>query len=582
MEKYYTSERNSQILIALMKKHGIKKIVASPGATNVCFVGSVQQDDYFEIYSSVDERSAAYIACGLAAESGEPVALSCTGATASRNYTPGLTEAFYRQLPVLAITSTQHMGRVGNHIPQVIDRSVQMNDTVKLSVSIPTIHDDDDEWAYGVMLNKAILELSRNGGGPVHINLVTQYNDDFSVKQLPAVKVIDRFVEGVKLPLISKKSAVAIFVGAHKEWSQELTSVVDSFCERYNGVVLCDTTSNYNGMYKVFPSLIYSQITYLPQCLNCDILIHIGNISGMDNNQKHKAKEVWRVNPDGEVRDSFKNLRYVFEMEEISFFKHYVAQTSEISLMTYFEVWKKEYNMLLRKIPELPFSNAWIAQYLSAIVPSDSIIHYGILNSLRSFTYFEPVNNIRGYANTGGFGIDGCVSSLIGASLVNQEKIYWGVVGDLAFFYDMNSIGNRHIGNNFRLMVVNNGRGQEFRNSLHHAAKFGTDADPFMAAAGHFGNQSHVVLRHYADDLGYEYLNASTKEEFLDEIDVFMSLKKSNKPIIFEVFTDTAEESKAFDLLHNLEISTKGVAKHIVKNILGDTGVKTIKKIIGR
>ena len=99
MANYYTNEKNAQIVISLLKQHGIKKVVVSPGATNVTFVGSVQQDPFFEIYSSVDERSAAYIACGLSAESGVPVVLSCTGATASRNYLPGLTEAFYRKLP---------------------------------------------------------------------------------------------------------------------------------------------------------------------------------------------------------------------------------------------------------------------------------------------------------------------------------------------------------------------------------------------------------------------------------------------------------------------------------------------------
>ena len=93
MKKGYTDERNAQIIISLMKKNGIKKIVASPGATNICFVASLQYDPYFEIYSAADERSAAYIACGLAAESGETVALSCTGATSSRNYMPALTEA---------------------------------------------------------------------------------------------------------------------------------------------------------------------------------------------------------------------------------------------------------------------------------------------------------------------------------------------------------------------------------------------------------------------------------------------------------------------------------------------------------
>ena len=69
---HYTNERNIQIVISLLKAHGIKKVIASPGATNITFVGSIQQDPWFEVYSSVDERSAAYIACGMAAESGEP------------------------------------------------------------------------------------------------------------------------------------------------------------------------------------------------------------------------------------------------------------------------------------------------------------------------------------------------------------------------------------------------------------------------------------------------------------------------------------------------------------------------------
>ena len=97
MENYYSSECNIQIVIALLKAYGIRKVIASPGATNLSFVASIQQDTWFDVYSSVDERSAAYIACGMAEESGEPVVLSCTGATASRNYMPGLTEAFYRK-----------------------------------------------------------------------------------------------------------------------------------------------------------------------------------------------------------------------------------------------------------------------------------------------------------------------------------------------------------------------------------------------------------------------------------------------------------------------------------------------------
>ncbi len=178
--KYYSSERSVQLLISLLKQHNIKKCVLSPGATNLTFVASLQQDPYFECYSSVDERSAAYIACGLAAESGEPVVLSCTGATASRNYIPGLTEAYYRKLPVLAVTSTQDISRIGHHIAQVIDRRVIQNDIALLSEYIPVTDSNTNAWSNTVKINRALLELRHRGGGPVHLNVETAYSRDYS------------------------------------------------------------------------------------------------------------------------------------------------------------------------------------------------------------------------------------------------------------------------------------------------------------------------------------------------------------------------------------------------------------------
>lgn len=172
MNTFYTSERHVLLLIALLKAKGIHKVIASPGTTNITFVASLQQDPFFDIYSAADERSAAYMACGLAAESGEPVVLSCTGATASRNYLPGLTEAYYKKLPILAVTSVQSMANVGHIIPQVIDRSVVAKDVARLSVCLPVVKDENDAWACELKVNQALLALKRHGGGPVHINLV--------------------------------------------------------------------------------------------------------------------------------------------------------------------------------------------------------------------------------------------------------------------------------------------------------------------------------------------------------------------------------------------------------------------------
>ena len=580
MEMYYSSEKNTQILVSLMKAHGVRKIVVSPGATNVCFVQSLQNDPYFEIYSSVDERSAAYIACGLAEESGEPVALSCTGATASRNYVPGLTDAFYRKLPILAITASQHVGKIGQHVAQVIDRTNPMNDIAKHSITVPTIHDEEDKWAYTVAINDALLELCRHGGGPVHINLTTTYSNDFSVKELPKVQVIRRICVNDKFPVLNV-GKVAIFVGAHSKWSNRLTELVDTFCEKYNAVVLRDNTSNYKGKYGVNANIYSGQDQYISPCKSMDVLIHIGNVSGAYIGVAQK--ETWRVNPDGEVRDTFKKLSHVFEMKEEEFFEYYVNYAKDCDKQnTYYYEAREEYAKFYNKIPELPFSNVWIAKQSVPRIPENSIIHFGILNSLRAWNFFELSNSVLGYSNTGGFGIDGCVSSLLGASLANPNKLHFGVVGDLAFFYDMNSLGNRHFSKNIRLIVVNNGVGTEFKNYNHKAAKFGVAGDTYMAARGHYGQQSSELLKHYATDLGYTYISASSKEEYLENLDYFVSNEMYDKPVIFEVFTDSKDESDALYAMNNLEVSATGTAKKIAKSILGDKGIQTVKAIISK
>ncbi len=577
MEKYYNSEKNVQILIALLKAYGIKKVIASPGTTNISFIGSIQNDPWFEIYSSVDERSAAYIACGLAAESGEPVVLSCTGATASRNYISGLTEAFYRKLPILAVTSTQHIGRVGNNVPQVIDRSQIQKDIAKLSIQLPMIYCEEDRWATELNINKALIKLRDNGGGPVHINLVTTYSMDFSVKYLPKVKVIKKFTYRDKLPDITGNK-VGIFVGAHKEWSSKLIDLVDKFCSRYNGVVFCDHTSNYKGKYYVNGSLICSQPQRSKIFDGLDILIDIGDISGAY--MGISSKQVWRVNRDGEIRDTYKRLTNVFEMKEEDFFEYYVQEKNNEDKDSYLKECQLEYERLLKKIPELPFSNVWIAQNSVKLLPKGSVLHLGILNTLRAWNFFEIPRDVLGYSNTGGFGIDGITSSLVGASLSNKEKLYFGVLGDLAFFYDLNVLGNHHLGNNIRIMLINNGRGTEFRNYNHNAAQFGEEADKFMAAAGHFGNKSKNLVRNFVQDLGFEYITAKNKIEYLEKANYFFNEEIYKKPIVFEVFTDSINESNAIKIMRNLETTTKGKIKKILKKVLGTNKIEKLKKYI--
>ena len=302
----YTNERNVQIVIALLKAHGIHRVIASPGTTNMTFVVSIENDPWFQIWSSVDERSAAYLACGMAAETGEPVVISCTGATASRNYMSGLTEAYYRKLPVLAITSTRGNYKIGHLIDQQIDRRNVPNDIAMETVTIPMVKDAEDERFCEIEANKAILALTLNGGGPAHINMYTKYSHDFSVKEIPHVNVIYRHTFFDKeWPAIPQDGRIVVRIGSHLNFTEELTKAVDVFC---------DHTSGYRGKYEVHGQLMFGQKKWHSELSKANLCIHIGEVSG-DQYCIHTAHS-WRVSPDGQLRDTFGNLRRGFMMPE--------------------------------------------------------------------------------------------------------------------------------------------------------------------------------------------------------------------------------------------------------------------------
>lgn len=579
MGHYYTCKKNIQILIALLKKNGIKRVIASPGTTNLMFIGSIQKDSWFEIYSAADERSAAYMACGMAAESMEPVVISCTGATASRNYIPGLTEAYYRKLPILVITSLLDSAVPDQLMPQVIDRSIVSKDILNFSITLPEVKDLTDERKCILFANQALIELKKNGGGPVHINLIADFSYNFSTSKLPQVRKINYITNSDEFPIIKGNKTIGIFVGSHLKWTDIQIQRVEEFCELYNAVVFCDHTSNYVGKYKILFSLVAGQEQLNRKTIKIDLMIDIGNVSG--DYYTIPVDEVWRVSETGKIQDRFGKLHYYFDMKEEDFFHSFIEVAKKNGKTkienNLYDSLKNKYEYMYKQIPEIPFSNIWIAKKLAPLLPIKSVLHIGILNSLRSWNFFYIPNEITSNCNVGGFGIDGGLSTVIGASLIDENKLFFCILGDLAFFYDMNSLGNRHIGNNLRVLLINNGKGTEFCNYSHPGSIFKEEVDWYIAAGGHYGNKSRELVKHYAEDLGFLYLKASNKDEFNKVYEQFID-STIEKSIVFEVFTNSKDESDALYMIRNIVHDMP--LKQKVKKIVGVKNIKIIRDII--
>ncbi len=532
-------------LISMLKAYGIRHIVSSPGTQNAAFNLFIQNDDFFKIYSVVDERSAAYVATGIAFETQEPVVITCTEATASRNYLSALTEAYYRNIPIIACTFYNENLNKFALSAQYSDRSVSQNDIKEISIELPQIKTTQDKQKCLTYLN-ATLSTAKYQNKPVHINCpsLLSINDINEIKTLPddiwTTKIYNEKFDDVKSELQNKK--FAIFIGSHKKFDKETQEAISSFAQNYKIPVICDHTSNYHGENKILLAQLTRIIT---DELKPELIIDIGSISGdYTANKILKNAKLWRISQDKkfQCRNNIVTEK-IFNCKESTFFSTMQAKSNKD--IDYYNQLKAQIKAFV--LPDLPFSMPLIAEHLTKNLPKNSSLHLSILNALRCANYFEIDESIDVICNVGGFGIDGALSTLIGQSFANQNKTCFGLIGDLAFFYDMNILGNKNIKNNLRILLTNNNKGTEFHlGPLKKVDNKDEVLDPVVAANAHYKNGAKA----WAQSCGFEYICATTSEEFFAQINDFCK-KESDKPILFECFTLSSDEEIGLKLLQN-------------------------------
>ncbi|MEY3585294.1 MAG: 2-succinyl-5-enolpyruvyl-6-hydroxy-3-cyclohexene-carboxylic-acid synthase, partial [Bacteroidota bacterium] len=117
-----------QLIVDQLLAYGIRKVVVSPGSRNAPF--SIAFDEHPEIETFVvhDERSAGFIALGMAQELGETIALCCTSGSACLNYYPAVSEAYYRSIPLLVLTADRPAAWINHGDGQtIVQRDVYKN-----------------------------------------------------------------------------------------------------------------------------------------------------------------------------------------------------------------------------------------------------------------------------------------------------------------------------------------------------------------------------------------------------------------------------------------------------------------------
>lgn len=571
----YSNYKSVQLLIALLKKYNIRNVILSPGGSDIPIIHSLEMDEYFTCYSVVDERSAVYFGIGIAQAKNEPVACVCTSGTAVSNYLPGMTEAFYQSVPIIAITADKSPYFTGQIETQKIEQFNIFGSVSKKSVELPQCNTPDEIWYCERLIKEALIASFHHGKGPVHINIpiAGSYNE-YNIKELPNVRAVDIincevFNDAGKefIEILSNAKKILIVVGQNIIFSEEDIYDIEQFYAKYNCCISVEHLSNLkcDGCVFTYP---VTETGNTQDILIPDLVISLGNNVASyglkpflrKNNIKFNH---WAIDEGGRFRDVFTGLSAIFECSPAYFFKYFVnhAPVDIKNNKLYYEAWQTKISGIV--IQEFDFSNFYVAQRLVKIIPDNSVLHLAILNSTRIMQFFELNKNVRVFSNVGALGIDGCLSTYMGQAASTNELAFC-VIGDLSFFYDMNAAGIRHLGKNVRIILLNNGGGAEFQFFMDK--KVLPTLDNFICA------EHRKIAKGWIESLGFDYYSAKNKVELDSIFETFIN--ESDSPKFVEVFTSMENDSNISKEFYkkngpqrSLIDKTKGAVRKVVNMI---------------
>ena len=550
---------SNEILISFLKKNNIRKLVLSSGTRNIPFVSSVEVDDWFECFSVVDERNASFFGLGLAQQAKEPVAIACTSGTAVSNYITGVTEAFYSCAPLVVITFDRSPYVLNQLETQKIDQMSIFDSITKKNIELPMIKDEEDIWYCERILNEAFIAMRSHGCGPIHINVpllgdtnqlwVRQNNSGSSIKFIDYYSYETDNWDALGTILDGKK--ILFVLGQDISMTADEKRLLNAFIEKTNAVLLKDNLANFQcnnavNSEKIIKALDSETIKrFMP-----DFVISYGlNFQERIKTllkENCKSTSHWLISESGDIKDCFKCQTKLFDCS----LQYFINKLNTFDFNcdgNFLAKWKKLDSALY--IPNLTFSSFSIIRDFSKAIPNNSLLHLSILNATRLMQFFELDQSIKVYSNANSFGIDGCLPTFLGQSYT-FDGISFLIIGDLSFFYAMNALGIKHIKDNVRILLLNNGGGAEFHIVPSHNELKTIDL--------HIGASHNQKAKGWCESLGINYLSASSQEEYQLKLETFV--KKNEKKTLFEVFTDLENDGQTvLKLYRDLEAQLKNL-----------------------
>ncbi|MBC3785793.1 2-succinyl-5-enolpyruvyl-6-hydroxy-3-cyclohexene-1-carboxylic-acid synthase [Spirosoma utsteinense] len=524
----------------LLHQKGITDVVVCPGSRSAPLTLAVARHPRLRVRVMADERSAGFVALGMAQQRRQPVAIICTSGSAVYNLAPAVAEAYFQQVPLLLLTADRPHEWLYQQDGQTIDQVGIFGNQVKRGYDLPADYTHADaRWFIERTLNEAINLSRLSPAGPVHVNVPLRepfYPTADEAFTYERVRVIDVLAAPPTLPTETWHQLLAVWDRTERvliavgqlPCDPAMLAILKKFSDELGVPVVGEITGNIpmNDSFITKGDTFLSGLTdSAGQGFRPDLLITIGN-SFLTRNLKtffrqYPAQQHWHIQPTADrINDSFQSLTTLIPAEPLPFleklfadvdYQRFLQGDDEDETNGFLSHWQAA-DRLAAKLVQQTVSDPgdlltdWSAvQLVLDQLPEGSVLHLANSMPVRyaNLCGIHERQHISVWGNRGVSGIDGCLSTALGAALITDQLVTV-LIGDVAFFYDRNALWSAPVPPNLRIILLNNDSGHIFR------IIDGPSRQPELEA--YFETPHGYTAKRTAEDAGIRYQSGNTIE----------------------------------------------------------------------
>ena len=531
---------------------GVRHAVFSPGSRSTTMAMLFKEHEGFETYMNIDERSASFMALGIAKAHKEPTVLVCTSGSAVAHYLPAILEAQYTGVPLIVLSADRPHTLLHVGAPQTVDQHKIFGTAVNYFEEL-AVPQESHYYTYPRQVaRKAYMKAMDTKKGPVHINvplfepLVPELSRNHFEAGRSSFKVVKPnysviFACGEGNNLLERYERILILAGPQIDVDE--ADMIRSFGEALQAPILADPLSNVRGcgtskvVISTYDALLAGKALWHE--LKPDCVIQFGQIVVSKRVQQMIASwtdvEYIEVNSTMDsMNPTGKTTMHV--QASIDVFTHVYGKNNNSD--TYLNIWRRldqaGKKQLSSTIDEPHCFEGRTIRELQKQIPEDGQIFVANSMTIRDFDYFWFSGESKAvlYGNRGVNGIDGTISTALGLA-ANGRPTYL-VTGDLSLFHDLNGLAVAKTHNlNLTIILHNNDGGGIFeylpqKGTKHFDYLFSTSQGlDYSGAAKLYGcdytkisspDELSSVLANVSQETGVHIIEIPTNREYSREL----------------------------------------------------------------